>query len=238
MDKIYSRKRIIVPKLQVFMTDNNKKQYTKKTLKVCLIIFIMILTSNYLLQAIMPVFERRCETEAKSIATLIVNNTVAKTMKQYEYKDLVTIMRDNNGNITLMQSNIITINEMMSSVAICIQEDLNNNQNNQFGIALGSFSGVRILSGRGPKVNFKLSSAGEVETDFKSEFKDAGINQTLHRLYLNVTCRVVILTPFETIERDITNQVLLAENIIVGTIPNAYYNLEGISTNNLVDIMR
>ncbi len=68
-----------------------------------------------------------------------------------------------------------------------------------------------------------------METELRSEFTSQGINQTLHRVYLQVKCEVNILTPFDNISREITNQVLLMENVIVGNIPNTYYNLEGIN---------
>lgn len=64
----------------------------------------------------------------------------------------------------------------------------------------------------------------------KSEFISKGINQTLHRVYLQVKCNVNIVTPFDSIAKDITNQVLLMENIIVGKIPDTYYNLEGMES--------
>lgn len=89
-----------------------------------------------------------------------------------------------------------------------------------------------MLAGRGPGVKITISSVGDVETDLRSEFTEQGINQTLHRVYLQVTCHVNILTPFDNISQDITNQVLLMENVIVGNIPNTYYNLEGINGNN------
>lgn len=86
-----------------------------------------------------------------------------------------------------------------------------------------------MLAGRGPGVKIRISSIGDVETDLRSEFTAQGINQTLHRVYLQVKCNVNILTPFDNISREITNQVLLMENVIVGNIPNTYYNLEGIN---------
>ncbi|MGN1297401.1 MAG: sporulation protein YunB [Clostridia bacterium] len=86
-----------------------------------------------------------------------------------------------------------------------------------------------MLAGRGPGVKIRISSIGNVETDLKSEFTTQGINQTLHRVYLEVKCRVNILTPFQDIEKEITNQVLLIENVIVGRIPETYYNLEGLT---------
>ncbi len=59
----------------------------------------------------------------------------------------------------------------------------------------------------------------------------------MHRVYLQVVCEVSVVTPYDSISERITNQVLIAENIIVGKIPNTYYNLEGIDTNNAIDII-
>ena len=89
-----------------------------------------------------------------------------------------------------------------------------------------------MLAGRGPGIKITISSVGDVETDLRSEFTSQGINQTLHRVYLQVKCQVNILTPFDNMSREITNQVLLMENVIVGNIPNTYYNLEGMKDNS------
>lgn len=93
----------------------------------------------------------------------------------------------------------------------------------------GSFTGFKLLSGRGPGIKIRISTIGNVKTDLRSEFISQGINQTLHRIYLQVDCEVSILTPFDNITQSITNQVLIAENVIVGNIPNTYYNLEGVN---------
>ena len=66
----------------------------------------------------------------------------------------------------------------------------------------GSFTGINLLAGRGPGIKIRISSIGNVETDLRSEFTAQGINQTLHRIYLQVKCQVSILTPFEDITRD------------------------------------
>lgn len=78
---------------------------------------------------------------------------------------------------------------------------------------------------------------GTVETDLRSEFKEAGINQTLHRIYLEVKCKVTILTPYDTISETIINQVLLTEGVIIGNIPNTYYNLEGLNSDQMMEVI-
>ena len=101
----------------------------------------------------------------------------------------------------------------------------------------GSFTGLKILSGRGPGIKIRISSVGDVATDLRSEFVSQGINQTLHRVYLQVDTRVNILTPFDNIEKEISNQVLLMENVILGEIPSTYYNLEGLNNGDELEVI-
>ena len=137
----------------------------------------------------------------------------------------------------MISANVISINEIISDIPIKIQDELNKVENSKFNISLGSFTGSRLLSGRGPQIEIKMSTIGNLDTDLRSEFTQAGINQTLHKIYLQVDCQVVILTPFDTIEEKIANQVLLAEAIIVGTTPDTYYNFEGLPEGDALEII-
>lgn len=137
----------------------------------------------------------------------------------------------------MIKSNIIPINEIISDVAVKIQNSINKRGSENIKISIGSFTGSKLLSGRGPGIPIKISSIGNVETDLRSEFSAQGINQTLHRVYLQVDCEVCILTPYNTISEKVSNQVILIENVIVGKIPNTYYNLDGIDSSNVLDII-
>ena len=89
----------------------------------------------------------------------------------------------------------------------------------------------------GPDIEMKMLIDGSVETELKTEFKEAGINQTLHRIYLEVKCNVNILTPYDVISETIVNQVLLIEGLIVGNIPDTYYNLEGLNSDQMMEMI-
>lgn len=240
MDKIYSRRRLVIPKLNISIwnQNNNRDNKTKlKILKITTIILIASFTFMRSMEAIRPIMDKQCQNIAKSVATQISNEQATIVMSRYNYDDLCNISKDTNGNISMISSNVITINEIISDVAIKIQEELNKKENSSFKIKLGSLTGTRILSGRGPDINIKLQVIGNLDTDLRSEFEEAGINQTLHRMYLQVECNVIILTPFKTTEERIVNQVLLAEAVIIGTTPNTYYNLEGMEKSNLIDVV-
>lgn len=237
MDKIYSRKRIDTKKItNYFNKKENNKKYSK-ILYITVICIIAIITASKAIEAINPIINTQCEVIAKSIATKISNEQATNVMKNYEYEDLCSITKDVNGNITLISANVIPVNEIISDVAVKIQEQLNDNDNNKFYIRLGSFTGTKILSGRGPNIEIKMSTVGNVETDLRSEFISRGINQTLHKIYLQVDCNVIVLTPFNNIEQKISNQVLIAEAVIVGITPDTYYNFNNVDDNTAMEAM-
>lgn len=235
--KIYSRPRIKIPPIFSNNIGDRNLKRKQKIVKIFIIMVIAFSTVKIVLDAILPIFDTLCKDKAKSIATIISNEEATNVMKEHTYDELFTLEKDKDGNITMIKSNIIPINEIISDVAVKIQNTIDQRGRENIEIALGSFTGFKLLSGKGPGVPIKISSIGNVETDLRSEFSEKGINQTLHRVYLQVDCEVSILTPCNSITEKVSNQVLLIENVIVGKIPSTYYNLEGFNSNNALDII-
>ena len=238
MSKIYSRPRIRIPK--VFLTNVKDSSYRKKEriARIFIIILIAFSTVKIVLDAISPIFDTLCKNKAKSIATLITNEQTTVVMKEHSYDELFTIEKDNEGNIMMINANIFPINNITSDIAIKIQNEINKKGKENIGISLGSFTGFKLLTARGPSIPIRIMSIGNIETDLRSEFIAKGINQTLHRVYLQVVCEVSILTPYNNIVENITNQVLLAENVIIGKIPETYYDIEGIGEEDSIEFIQ
>ena len=164
-----------------------------------------------------------CIDKAKNIATMISNEEATVIMDQYSYDDLITITRDKENNVKMLQTNTKNINKIISDIPVNIVSKFNEEQNSNISIYLGSITGLKIFSAVGPKINIRISHVGNVNTKLVSEFTAQGINQTLHRVYLNLDCEVTILTPYDTIKQKIENQVLIAESVIVGVVPDFYF---------------
>lgn len=232
MDTIYSRRKIRIPKFN----SNNEK--SKKQIKIILIIFIAILTLTIILKSINPIFEARCIEKVQELATNITNIQSSKILKEKNYGNIVELAKDEKGNISVIKSDVVIINEIASDIAVAIQEELSKFRTEQIYIPVGSFLGSNLLAGFGPNIKIKILPAGNIKTDIKTEFVSSGINQTMYRIYLELQCEVKILTPFKTMDTVITNQVLLVETVIIGEIPSSYYNLEGLDKSNLVDMVK
>lgn len=115
-----------------------------------MIIIITVMTSAKIsYEAIIPIFETLCRDKAKSIATIISNEQATNVMKNYEYTQLFQIEKDKNENVTMVKSNIIAINEIISDVAIKIQNEIDKKGKEDIEIALrGIFRNKFIIRKR------------------------------------------------------------------------------------------
>ena len=138
MHKIYSRPRIRIPKVLINGEGiNNHKN--KKIAKIIIILIIAFSTVKIVLDAVYPIFDTLCEAKAKSIATIVSNEQATNVMKEHSYDELFTLEKDNNNNITMVKSNVLAINEIISDVAVKIQENIDNRGRENIEIAIRQF---------------------------------------------------------------------------------------------------
>ncbi len=223
MDKIYSRRKIKLPKIKAIKTQNKR---IKKIYFTVLILIVATLTVYKIMESIDPIFEGLCISKAQGIATEITNRKSSEVLAKYNYKDTVQIIKDSDGKNNMLKTDIVMINKIASDIAIEIQKELDEIEKQSIEIPLGALTGNQYFAGSGPNFKIKIISAGDITTDIKTEFKAAGINQTMYRIYLNLECKVSILTSYKTINKTITNQVLLVETVIMGEVPETYLELE------------
>lgn len=232
-DKLYSRRRIRLPNLREI-----------KSFKIILLIMLgtIIFILGCFLKSAYPVFKASCETVAASKGNKIINDEVGKVVKNYSYDSLIKIEKDTVGKISFIEADSAKINEIVSQIVSNIQSEFDKIPRVTVFINMGSVSGVSILKNLDPKFEVELESAGNLNADVKTEFRSVGINQTQHKIYLEVDAKIGILTPFDTFTKEIHTDVLLTEAVIVGDVPDSYYDLDGIedledlqNTYNFVD---
>lgn len=229
MDKIYSRKRI-----KIFYSD---KKTIKKKLIFTVVIAIATVTIISSLKSIDPIFEELCKEKTIQIATDILNTESTKVVQKYEYKDIVSIKKDEENNTSILKTDVSIINDIASDIAAEVNKRLEEIEKEQIKIPAGAILGNKYIAGFGPNVNISIIPVGTVTTDLKTEFKAQGINQTVYRIYLEVICNANIVTSYKTINTEIVNQVLLVETVIVGNVPETYYNVEGISEKTTLELI-
>lgn len=232
MDSIYSRKRIKIPKVKGFYTNNKN---AKKFFSIFIIILITIVTFYSIFKSLNPIFESLCLEKVREIGTNIINNASNKVLDNIDYKDIVSIEKTEKNRV--LKTDVVAINKIASDIALEAQRQFKELENEEIKIPIGAFTESKYFAGAGPNINIKVITTGNVLTEIKSEFEAQGINQTMYRIYLELTCKVNIATQYKVIEDEIVNQVLLVETVIVGEVPETYYNLDGMEKDNLIDLV-
>ena len=141
MEKIYSRKRIQVPHIRFNQFPRGKANIKKRKLyEMILIITIAIFAMVMIINAINPIIDKICIDESRNKATLISNKKATEVMENYTYEDLMTIHRDNENNVSMLEANIIVINSLTSDIAVKIQEEINRDSKSMVHIKLRKFN--------------------------------------------------------------------------------------------------
>lgn len=197
----------------------------KKRKKKIFVFSIIIITIFALLDLqVRPLIKSIAENQAKISANNIINDEVLRELsnKSSYYSELVSIKTDNNGKILAVTTDSQKVNVLKSSVSSIIQREMPSSNPQKVAVPLGTLTGVELLTGRGPLINMKVSIPGTVSTDIKSEFVQAGINQTKHQIYISVKTQVNALIPGFPINTTVETSILVSEIVIVGDVLNVY----------------
>lgn len=203
-----------------------RKKRKRRKARILLFVFFLILGGGFLYAhfVVHPLVVEATTHSIYSLSTSAVSDAVYDVMKDEHitYTDLVDVKYDADGNVSLISLNTYTINLMARRFYQVAQIYLDNMGKNGFDIALGTFTGIPLFSGRGPKINVKLVSIGAMTSEFESKFSQAGINQTNHSVYIHLYASVSMILPTFTHRVDSITEVMVAESVIVGKIPSVY----------------
>ena len=154
------------------------------------------------------------------IVTAAVNETVYRG--DVDYDRLISFEKDNEGRITAVKSNMAEFNRLQTAVADDVLERLGQVSASELAVPLGTLTGSPLLAGRGPKLTVKMETMGTAAAAFRDKFTAAGINQTKHQILLDVDVYVTILLPGITTYTKVSNEISVAETVLVGSVPQTY----------------
>ena len=164
-----------------------------------------------------------CE-RAKIEVNQIINDTVSDLIKAEEitYNNIITVVFDDSNNVKTIESDVLKLNRFKADVEAAIIQNVKDYDHGNVDIRIGTLLGSDYFAGRGPQLRFQFDLATTVESTFRDQFIDAGINQTKHQLMLQVTTGITVLLPWYNTDCELVSQVLIAETIIVGNVPDSY----------------
>lgn len=169
------------------------------------------------------------ETQVKNSTSDLINDAIDRQIEtgNIQYDRMVYFEKDINGRITALKTNMSEVNRLKTDVINIINDDILALDTTDLGIPLGSIFLPEFLSGRGPQIPVNILSIRNSEATFSSSFSQAGINQTLHQLIMEISVDVTVLVLGQTNSFTVSSQVVVAQTIIVGNVPDTYFQNGG-----------
>ncbi len=171
----------------------------------------------------------------RAIALDAVNSAIARNLSAITYEDLIRVDTDGQGRVTLLQANTVNMNRISTQTALTAQQYIADIADQSIRISIGSATGSPLLAGRGPEMLVKVVPVGSVSSEFVTEFRTAGINQTRHKVYIRIRANMRIVIPTGAREVEVVAQVPVAETVIVGQVPQSYVNVD--STEDMLNLL-
>ena len=171
-----------------------------------------------------PVVETINAYQCHETVSRIINQAILAELERggVEYSELVNLSTNNDGEVISVESNIVNINRLKTEIAERIEREVERLANINIEIPIGTLLGIQLLHGRGFNVGMSVKPFGYTTTSIISEFSNAGINQTLHRIVIEISTSVDAVIPGISTRVPVTTAIVAAETVIVGRVPDAY----------------
>lgn len=174
-----------------------------------------------------PLMEQLVITQAENTMSSLVNRIVNDQIAagQIDYDRLVYLEKDAQGRVTALKTNIGEMNRMKTELLAAMDEGVENISVEEMGIPIGNFFLPELFSGKGFRLPVRILSVSTSDAAFENCFSEAGINQTLHQIRMNIVVNLSVLTPTGTVRTQVLTDVVVAETVIVGSVPSQYVRI-------------
>lgn len=188
------------------------------------ILLLILISSSIYLKGISS---QIASADAKDVMTAKINAAIVETLSEGDYDGdyFVTFQKAENGDVSAISSNMARINDLSAKI---LDKLVGSTKDNTItiGIPAGSLTGASLLMGRGPKIPVRIIVLSSSSVEFSNSIVTAGINQTKHQINLCVTVNMQILVPWGTEDTEVSTDVLIADTVIVGKVPETYLNMQ------------
>ena len=167
-----------------------------------------------------------CEYNSKAVTISLIDDAINERLVELgenaDYGNLVKLSYTSDGKVASIESNTKLINRIKNDMLTEINDRLMKGETENVDLTVGTLSGIPLFHGSGPTVRMEAEPKGYADAVFISEFTDAGLNQTLHRMIMRTTVSVTAFIPMYSVETKVSGDFLIAETVIVGNVPESF----------------
>ena len=197
---------------------------------LCLLLVLFLLVAGIVSVdgRLRPLVQNYGYMSARRSAMMAVHTGVERVLsdESASYGDFITVLRNDEGRVMSAETDVAAVNRLKAAVSNAVMQELSSREKQVTRIPLGSLIGGSFFTGRGPFLPVTIHTSGVVITTLSGEFTDAGINQTKHSLYLDMTVMMTAALPLERMGVELTTRFLVCETVFVGEVPETVLQVD------------
>lgn len=201
-----------------------RKDYAGGTAKNILILILILITLFFILvdSRIRPLIVEMAQYKVQALVTQAANEAIIEQMEKtsLSYGDLITVSRDENGDVSLLSYNALEVNRLKSQITSSVIEKVDDIKETNIYIPIANITNIDFIQNKGPKLRFTIIPSAYVETDIESSFEQMGINQVNHRIFIVLKIAATALIPNYSSRVNFETKVCVAQTVIIGKVPN------------------
>ncbi|MBR5202127.1 MAG: sporulation protein YunB [Clostridia bacterium] len=204
---------------------NQKKNFLKITL---ILLFVLLISLIFFEIRAKPVIIEVAVAQSENIASSIIENAIVEVLYKngITYSTLVEIEKDKQDRVTTVKADTVKMNMLKSEIGSEISNKILDTDSREISIPLGTILGVSALSSKGPKIKTTVTLTSNVTSTINNTFTSAGINQTLHEIYVNVNATIHVVMPKNSATAEVNSNYCIAQTVIIGVVPQTFADFQ------------
>lgn len=203
------------------------RKRTKRKVLAALIPLLLLAVLLLIRWRMAPLMRQFVVTQAQntmsSIVSGIINEEIASGSINYD--KIIYFEKDASGKVAALKTDMSEVNRMKTQILAAMGQEIQDVLVEDLNIPIGNFFFSEFFSGKGFDIPVRVLSISTTDATFKNQFYEAGINQTLHQIRLYICVNLSVLTPTGTIKTDVVTDVVVAETVLVGAVPEQYVTI-------------
>ena len=211
------------------MTIYQRRQRKLHLFRAMCVLLALMVTLVLLDIKIRPMVKTMAAYEAKNYAVRAINEAVQQelTSQGISYEGLCRVSVNAQGVVTAVETDVVRLGRLQTGILQRVSLAMDSLSEKDLNIPMGTLLGAQYFSGRGPGVAFRIIPIGYAQGNLRNEFVSAGINQTCHRVMLDVSVTITALIPGYSSATQVNMEICLAETVIVGVVPDSFTSVTG-----------
>lgn len=211
----------------VFYIKRHKSEINRILFSWLILLLVICVILGYIYYSIQPVIIRYAESVAETVMLNSANEAIVNILEneKFSYDDIAVLSRDKDGLVQSLEIDTYKVNYLKSHISNEISKIIADKERYTVGIPIGTFFANTFTAGFGPDVNFKMQMTTTAFVDFEHEFRDAGINQVLHRVVVNVKINGSLIVVGYKRSISVNTSAIAAQTVIVGAVPENFTNV-------------